>query len=466
MRTFRARSNNWFGSWAEVVVYRTRNTFVSPAALLVSAALVSACEIQPLDRRLHELGADGGQQGGSPAIADLPDAAPGGTAGEPMRPSMLPAQGGSGPGSTCADGDEDGACDAQDRCAQGDDAADADGDRTPDACDPCPALANEDATRDLDQDGVPDGCDLCNGVSLALSKQPLFYFSFDEAPNSSLALNRGSVPIEGQPFGPATFGLGGVADSRGTALLVPGAGNTDFPRVTVANAAPFPTTALTALFWVRTRQQAQYSLVSYALADSANEFGVFVDGNLMRLNLEGLTFEQDLAVTTRISDGTWHFIAVTWQSQTAQFFFDGEPVGTPLATTLANAVTRFPTPDPGVEVDLSAGGVLIFGQDQDSLNGGFVASQALDGGLDELAIFDRALTPAEIREVFSATTCGERCDGVDNDGDGTIDEGFQGGAPACPGRPNCAAIDATGSAFGSGTYFLEADPNFPQMCVF
>ena len=37
--------------------------------------------------------------------------------------------------------------------------------------------------------------------------------------------------------------------------------------------------------------------------------------------------------------------------------------------------------------------------------------------------YDRA---HEIRAIFTGTTCGERCDGVDNDRDGKTDEGFLG----------------------------------------
>src|SRR5688572_8779036 len=136
MRAFSAHCNYRLGFGPPRVVTRSRNTFVSALALLVCGALVGACDIQPIEGRLRELRQDAGQQGGGPAIADTPDAAPGGMGGEPLRPSMLPAQGGGEPGSSCDDGDEDGTCDAEDRCAQGDDAADADGDRTPDACDP------------------------------------------------------------------------------------------------------------------------------------------------------------------------------------------------------------------------------------------------------------------------------------------------------------------------------------------
>jgi hypothetical protein len=297
-----------------------------------------------------------------------------------------------------------------------------------------------------------------------LAKNPMYYFPFDEPAGETVAQNLGSAGLDAQYVGPVTLGLSSITDPRGSAVRIPGASAT-FPRISALNVPAFPSTAITAMFWVRTSQTTQYAGISYAVDGVANAFSMFFDGDLMRLDLEDLTFEQDLGVTTRIGDGTWHFVAVTWADQSAQFYFDGEPVGAPYITVFENAVTRFPTPDPGEAIDIAPGGVLIFGQDQDSLNAGFATTQALDGGLDELAIFDRALPAEEIAEIFAATTCGERCDGSDNDGDGTVDEGFQGSAPECP-AASCQAIGASGSAFGTGTYFLQADPNAPVTCVF
>jgi uncharacterized delta-60 repeat protein len=57
-----------------------------------------------------------------------------------------------------ADADDDGIADACDLCAEGDDAADVDSDGVPDACDAC---TGADDAADADGDGVPDGCDLC-----------------------------------------------------------------------------------------------------------------------------------------------------------------------------------------------------------------------------------------------------------------------------------------------------------------
>jgi hypothetical protein len=74
------------------------------------------------------------------------------------------------------------------------------------------------------------------------------------------------------------------------------------------------------------------------------------------------------------------------------------------------------------------------------------------------------LSPDQIRSIFSATTCGERCDGIDNDADGKLDEGFLGSSAACP-APSCAAIAAS-SGFGSGNYFSSVTPTVPLTCSF
>lgn len=440
-----------------MIVSLTRTVVGGFSGLALVVACSSGIELVDGDATTGGSGGasgSGGTSGSGGGGSDGPDASVGGSRGE-ILPQLPPTAGSGGDGSIgnvsdgglstpCVDDDGDGVCNADDGC---------------------PALADQDDSADADGDGVPDACDTCAGPRLTLlGKNPLYYFPFDEAPGATEAQNLGSAGLNAQYVGPVTFGLGSVTDPRGSAVRIPGS-SAAFPRISALNVPVFPSTALTAMFWIRTNQTSQYAGISYAVDGVPNAFSVFFDDDLMRLDLEDLTFEQDLDVSTRISDGTWHFVAVTWADELAQFYFDGEPVGALLQTVFANAATRFPTPDPGEAIDIAPGGVLIVGQDQDSLNGGFATTQALDGGVDELAIFDRALPAAEIAEIFAVTTCGERCDGRDNDSDGTVDEGFQGSAPACA-APSCQAIQASGSDFGTGTYFLQADPNAPVTCVF
>jgi len=62
------------------------------------------------------------------------------------------------------------------------------------------------------------------------------------------------------------------------------------------------------------------------------------------------------------------------------------------------------------EVDISS---LILGQEQDSLGGGFVSSQAVEGLIDELLIFEGALTQKEVDDIYDNQLMGKGFDGSD-----------------------------------------------------
>lgn len=451
----------------------------------VAWACSSNIDLVPLDpdagvRPLEPLGGNGGAgtggsgpngaAGSGEIIGPLP-LANGGTGGGSGASSNAGSGGSnsnvepdSGAAPACANADGDSLCDTDDRCPTvADDGADRDQDGRPDACDRCADVNGQDDARDVDQDGIPDACDPC-GIGVALGLSPLFYFPLDEGALAGEAANLGSVNQAASYTGPIQRALPGVADPAGRAILMAGQQNGQFSRVTLLNAIAFPSTALTALFWVRTSQTTDYSIFSYALTGSSNEFGIIVEGDSIRVTLASSTFAADVSASV-LGDGSWHFVALTWQGTSAQFYFDGEVAGGSMPTT------------PGFEIDtpgsnpvtgpltLRANGVLVLGQDQDGLNTGFSAAQALQGGLDEVALYDRALSAAQIRDIFQATTCGERCNGSDDDGDGRVDEAFLGSAPACA-AASCAAIQQSGSAFGSGTYYLSSDPNVAQTCTF
>ncbi|MBN2024656.1 MAG: LamG domain-containing protein [Pirellulales bacterium] len=78
----------------------------------------------------------------------------------------------------------------------------------------------------------------------------------------------------------------------------------------------------------------------------------------------------------------WHFVAMTYQAgTTGSLYWDGVPVAT----------AERPAP-----AGLDAAAALVFGQDiQDP-------TRALHGQLDELAVFNRALTGAEVERLFLA----------------------------------------------------------------
>lgn len=428
-------------------------------------------------------GADGGvtarpvlpSQGGSGGAAA--DAGGGGSGGrgEPTPPvSIQPGAGGTGGGAAApepgdagppaiVDSDGDGLSDADDPCPASPDTsrADADQDGTPDACDRCP---ESDDAQDVDRDGIPDACDTC-GIHVALGLSPMFYFPLDEAGQATQAANLGRVQQSATYIGPVTRGLAGVSDPSGRAVRMGGQQGGQFSRVSLLNALEFPSTALSALFWLRTTQTGDFSPLSYAVQNSFNEFGIIVEGANIRVTIASSQFATSDVNGLALADGAWHFVAFTWQGTSGQFYFDGVPVGSPLCTDVGcelDELGGLPVTGP---LSIRAGGVLILGQDQDSLNGTFSATQALTGGLDEVALYDRVLSEGELQSIFQSTTCGERCDGTDNDADGRTDEGFLGSAPECA-AASCQAIQQAGAQFGTGTYFVTSAPGVRTSCAF
>jgi hypothetical protein len=465
---------------------RTRSFRSCGVACSLAMVAASACssDIQLVTQGLTpSTGGSGGasidSSGGSGGTPDATGGTGGGgsgTGGEPQPPGPL-QQGGTGGVSNlgetgdagpmgCVDTDADGTCDPDDLCPTVANAAttDSDQDGRPDACDRCPNLANQDDAADVDQDNIPDACDTC-GINVALAQRPMFYFPLDEEQLSGEAANLGSVDQQATYTGPITRALRGVADPDGRAVRMAGQQGGQFSRVTMLNVLQFPTTALTALFWVRTTQTTDYSIFSYATADSQNEFGVIVEGDVIRITLNNSTFETGNIVASDMADGTWHFVAITWEQTVANVYFDGVLAGAPVQTAAGFEVLGGSGQPVTGPLSLRPGGVLILGQDQDGLNTGFMGTQSLIGGLDEVAIYDRVLSNAEIQEIMRATTCGEACDGRDNDGDGRTDEGFFGSAPGCP-AASCLAIQEAGEDFGTGSYFLTTDPTVAATCAF
>ena len=101
------------------------------------------------------------------------------------------------------------------------------------------------------------------------------------------------------------------------------------------------------------------------------------------------------ATGVKLNDGLWHHLAVTWTSTggAVRVYKDGALA---FSGTLRAGTT------------LTAGGALVLGQDQDSVNGGFETAQAYLGQLDEVALYPTALSQARVQAHRSAglgTTC-------------------------------------------------------------
>ena len=146
-------------------------------------------------------------------------------------------------------------------------------------------------------------------------------------------------------------------------------------------------TNITSSIWVKTTETDQ-SILSGANGSNDNEYTMFMryDSGNIRQYVKGEYFD-----VGSVNDGQWHHIVVVRDggSGLAAVFIDSGLVG----------AYEFPTGALSIE----AGGLLI-GREQDCLGGCFDTSQDFLGSIDDYRIYDRALTIAEIQQLYTEET--------------------------------------------------------------
>ncbi|GEM_PF-661174 len=154
----------------------------------------------------------------------------------------------------------------------------------------------------------------------------------------------------------------------------------------------FPSNEITVEFWMRSSDRSDNGTpVSYAVSGDfgdANEFTLY--------NYNTFLLYRGAAYTNTgiaVADGAWHHVAVSWRSAdgAARLFKDGVEAW---------------SGEIAAGQDLRPGGTLVFGQDQDSLGGGFTAGDAFSGLLDEVRVWSVVRTPAEIAAGMSNRVAG------------------------------------------------------------
>ncbi|XP_040039010.2 sushi, von Willebrand factor type A, EGF and pentraxin domain-containing protein 1 isoform X1 [Gasterosteus aculeatus] len=146
-------------------------------------------------------------------------------------------------------------------------------------------------------------------------------------------------------------------------------------------------TEITCTFWMKSSDTTNYGTpVSYAVEGSDNAF-LLIDYNGWVLYVNGKERITDcLAVNT----GQWYHIGVSWRSWDGDWriYINGKPSdggkGLSVGTTI-----------PG-------GGALVLGQDQDQRGEGFNPVESFVGSISQLNIWDRVLTPQQIKVLASS----------------------------------------------------------------
>ena len=211
----------------------------------------------------------------------------------------------------------------------------------------------------------------------SLSDGLVGYWKFDE--------NTGAVTTDSSGVGNSgAFGTGSSAPTWSTGKYGVGLsfdGNIDY--VQKSSFSNFPSTEITTSFWIKTADTGD-GIISYASSVSDNnDFLIFTSSNLS-------FYVKNIGVTTGISvsDNSWHNIIATWKSSGGEIkvYKDG-------VLSYTGSVSSGQS--------ITSSGCLVFGQEQDSVCGSFDSTQAFNGNLDEVRIYNRALSPNEVSQLYN-----------------------------------------------------------------
>ncbi|NEO84076.1 MAG: cyanobactin biosynthesis system PatB/AcyB/McaB family protein [Spirulina sp. SIO3F2] len=154
--------------------------------------------------------------------------------------------------------------------------------------------------------------------------------------------------------------------------------------------ATSPTHALTIEFWIKVGKNGRNNGTPLGIStpNQSNEFIIYGCKNIA-LYVHAASQSSSIA----FKKDQWQHCAVTWESQTGQtqLYIDGESV---FSTTLAKGAV------------LDSQGILVLGQEQDSYGGSFDTSQAFQGQISEVRVWNDVRTPEEIKALMS-----QRCTG-------------------------------------------------------
>uniref|UniRef100_A0A3B4V321 Neuronal pentraxin-2-like n=1 Tax=Seriola dumerili TaxID=41447 RepID=A0A3B4V321_SERDU len=147
--------------------------------------------------------------------------------------------------------------------------------------------------------------------------------------------------------------------------------------------------AFTLCLWLRPAEGGIGTPLSYAVAEQPNEL-VLLQG--LHTPTELLVNDKVAQLPLNLSRGSWQHICVSWSQKGGawQAYQGGKLRGEGHSLAAGHHIRP--------------GGVLMLGQEQDSLGGGFDSSQALVGELSQVGLWDRVLSSSQ---VASLARCGK-----------------------------------------------------------
>ena len=228
-------------------------------------------------------------------------------------------------------------------------------------------------------------------------------FHFDESGWAGISdeiLDSAASGYHGEGFNGATTSADGIV-CRGGDFSATG---TDYARID-ANALD-GLSDFSVSVWAKTTSNNSYqTILSGANRQLANELLLlmaptpdFYPGISIRYFSDATEIS-----TATFNDNSWHHFVWTRTTATNSscFYLDG----------VLQGCSNHASTDDDDPLDIDAGG-LVIGQDQDSIGGGFDASQAWNGLLDELLIFDTDLPAGDVGQIYTNQLAGNEWDGT------------------------------------------------------
>ncbi|XP_019713979.1 sushi, von Willebrand factor type A, EGF and pentraxin domain-containing protein 1 isoform X2 [Hippocampus comes] len=146
-------------------------------------------------------------------------------------------------------------------------------------------------------------------------------------------------------------------------------------------------TEITCTFWMKSSDTTNYGTpISYAVEGSDNAF-LLIDYNGWVLYVNG---KERITDCPAVNTGSWYHIGVSWRSWDGDWriYINGKPSDGGKGLSVGNSI-------PG-------GGALVLGQDQDQRGEGFNPVESFVGSISQLNIWDRVLTPQQIKVLASS----------------------------------------------------------------
>jgi len=178
----------------------------------------------------------------------------------------------------------------------------------------------------------------------------------------------------------------GVELTAGSCVLVPG---TSALRLEGS-------TALTMMAWTKFAGCADPARDHGIVLNKENsyELGVLCDGTNFTMQEAVRTTGWDWFGTAPVTAGTWQHLAVTWDGTTMRHYLDGaEKYAREIGGAIVGQDTGLGIGCRGVASD---GGAM-------TVDGGAILREWMDGTIDEVAVYRRALSAAEVRAYYDAT---------------------------------------------------------------